>query len=410
MHPDAPRTPEMGGGEGGRVLFVSSHPLDELRSRFARATDAGWGADFADPDHASRLLNGADRWDAMVVDAGCPRAEASLLEAERLRPLIPRLSLARANDHVSARLAWGVLGAIPRGAAWSTIEELLLRARRLHVRIGPAVSAVIGDLNRLPSVPQAYWDLRAATLRDDVNMGEIADIVATDPSLSLRVLSLVNSASFGLRTPVSSIRQAATLLGLNLIRGLLLSAHAFSLFSPRDRDFSILAFQAHALATARLAATLGADLGVADDAFTAGVLHDVGSLVIAVCLHDESMAARSRAAVEKRSVSLVEAELLGTTHAEIGAGLLSRWGLPLSIVEAVANHHAKEKLVAGSAPVLAVLHVAESVLDEHGDVQLDVAFLERQGLSAHLERWQSHADSAVGSRQGRGEPRGGVSP
>jgi HD-like signal output (HDOD) protein len=180
-----------------------------------------------------------------------------------------------------------------------------------------------------------------------------------------------------------------------VLRALALSAHVFGTVEGGGFTQELLdQVQRASYATAWVARKMTRERRAADDAFTAGVVHDVGKIIIAL-----SMPAAMRQIVEDakttgRPFHELEHEALGVTHAEVGAYLLGVWGLPLSIVETAAYHHAPSR--SGSEPngVLAAVHLASGVVDEivsPGNTVLDLAFLERTGHAQDLPAWRAAA-------------------
>jgi HD-like signal output (HDOD) protein len=228
---------------------------------------------------------------------------------------------------------------------------------------------------------------------------DVAKIVERDGAMSAKVLQLVNSAYFGSSQKVSAIRQAVQYLGADLLRGLALSAHVFATADLQTiPGFSLVELQKHALGSGFLAKKFLGDSPEAADAFTAAIVHDVGEIVLAVgmplklgeVLATEKATGRPRIEIER--------EILGATHAEIGAYLLGIWGLPFSIVEAVAHHHDPSRVAEGACEVLAAAHVASALVD-HPEAPVDEAFLARAGFAPKLAGWRKLAREAK-SQQG----------
>jgi HD-like signal output (HDOD) protein len=253
-----------------------------------------------------------------------------------------------------------------------------------------ALRAVVGRLDRLPSSPETYWQLTRVLSDPGANVDAIADVIERDPAMSIKVLQLVNSAFFGLPQPLASIRRAVGYLGVELLRGLALSAHVFSaLETPADTGFSVASSQEESLRAAQLARRFLADGARAEMAFTAALVHDVGKLIIAVALPEQCRAIVAEAKRSARATEVVEREVLGVSHAEVGAFLLGVWGLPFLIVEAVAYHHEPGRVPETPADVLAAVHVADWVASggAAAGLALDHAFLERTGMAAEASRW-----------------------
>jgi HD-like signal output (HDOD) protein len=221
-----------------------------------------------------------------------------------------------------------------------------------------------------------------------------------DMSMTAKMLQLVNSAFFGLRRHVSSPGEAVKLLGLDTIKALVLSMQIFSHFDHQQEGaFALDILWQHSLATStcakRIAQEEQQDRQVVDHAFMAGLLHDVGTLILAANLPDLYRAARVQAQAHGTTVWEAERALLGTTHAEIGAYLLGLWGLPDPIVEALAFHHCPSACPDQHFSPLTAVHIANALVHTEDSpeaggtaVALDSAYVAQLGLSERLSTWR----------------------
>jgi HD-like signal output (HDOD) protein len=158
---------------------------------------------------------------------------------------------------------------------------------------------------------------------------------------------------------VTSIDEAIVFLGVSTLRHLSLTLEVFTTFGgAKCPGVSFEALEQHALLTAKIARKLMSDPGRTEAAFAAGLLHDCGQLVLANRLPAQFSEAVARSRSEGRVLYQVERELLGADHAEVGAYLLGLWGLPHAIVEAVAFHHAEERMTPGNLDVVMAVEVA----------------------------------------------------
>ncbi len=280
-----------------------------------------------------------------------------------------------------------------------SIVEVLERCRLLRDTFASeAIHRVVGRLERLPSVPRTYWALTRAATRRDSSIADFAAVVESDPAMSLKVLQLVNSAFFRSATRVTSIHQAVSFLGIDLLKALALSAHVFRSFEKQALGtFSLEPFQQYSTRVARLAKQFLMRHPSADEAFSAGILHDIGKLVIAVRCPEEFASVSAQMMETFESAGTVERQLLGTSHAEVGGYLLGLWGLPFSTVEAVAYHESPSVLKAPkNVEVVAAVHAADTLLGiltcGEPEERLDVAFLERAGFANDLPLWRALAE------------------
>ena len=392
-----------------RILFVDDeqHVLDGLRDLLFKQRRE-WDMAFALGGEAALGQMQSAPFDVIVSDLRMPGMDgAELLARVKQRfPATTRIVLAghtelRAMERAVA-VAHQFLG---KPCDSETLRVVIERTCTLQALLqDESIRRVVGNIDRLPSVPSTYVELTRAIGGQDASMAEIARIVESDPAMCGKLLQIVNSAYFGLAQRMTSIRQAVSYLGLELLKGLVLNVHVFAAVQVApSAGFSLDALQKHSLRTGRLARQFSKDPKLADDAFTAGVLHDIGKLVLAMCLQ-QRFGQVARAVVEHaRPFHLVEADLLGVTHAEIGAYLLGVWGLPFAVVEAVAHHHAPSRVTGSSFEVVAVVHAAEvlaATLDPDpsepmSDQELDLAALERAGLAGELPRWRALAQKEI---------------
>ncbi len=238
------------------------------------------------------------------------------------------------------------------------------RSLELQQRLAdPSVLTLIESLELLPSPPATILRLNHLLLDADVALDDVANVITSDPALTLKLLQLVNSAYFGLSQRVTSARQAVAFLGVVTVRNLLIAVELIrALQVPRgDLNAAVQEVHQHSLAVAELARSLMSDRPDHQDAFTAGILHDIGMLAVIAGAPDRFVALREEV-VNGGAVKECEQHILGTSHANIGAYLLDHWGVPTSMVEAVARSHDAATLPEPTmAPVHAV-YVAEQVL------------------------------------------------
>jgi putative nucleotidyltransferase with HDIG domain len=200
-----------------------------------------------------------------------------------------------------------------------------------------------------PALPEAAAQVLRATGSERTGAAELARAVERDLKLSEAVLALANSANFRARERLTDCRAAVVRLGIERVRSLVLATSVFRLF-PADRTdrvwgsldprVSPSGLWTHALASAFAAEALARSGGLpAEDAFLAGLFHDLGKLLLARALGGAYRAVLDQ--VEEWTITLEDAEraVLGFSHAKAGAWLLSRWGLSASVVNAVADHH-----------------------------------------------------------------------
>lgn len=205
----------------------------------------------------------------------------------------------------------------------------------------PSLELLLADLRELPALPAAVERLIASLRREDVDVGELANGVAQDQALSARVLRVANSSFYGVRQGVASIHDAIMVLGFRAVSNLVMAASVTGYFRPAgESGLDLEGFWRHSIRAALCARSLArrADLD-AEAGFTAGLLHDLGRLLLATTRPAWHL--QVQADCDARGVTWVEAErqTLGFDHAQIGEALSTRWHFPPEIVQAVALHH-----------------------------------------------------------------------
>jgi putative nucleotidyltransferase with HDIG domain len=273
--------------------------------------------------------------------------------------------------------------------------------RRLLAK--PSVRKLLSGLRTLPSLPSLYLELEAELRSPDASLKSAAAIIASDPSMSAKTLQVINSPFFGLRKEVRDLVQAVTLLGLDAIKGLVLSVQVFSQYRDLpSTGFSVDSLWTHSLRTATLARKLarleGCPDAEAETAFLGGLLHDIGILALIANLRDEYAALLRHSEAIGITATEGERRMFGATHAEVGAYLLGLWGLGDDLVEILAYHHTPAGHHATGFNPLTAVHVANALEYEAGARRaawasgaLDEGYLDQLRLLHRLPAWREIA-------------------
>lgn len=195
----------------------------------------------------------------------------------------------------------------------------------------------------LPTLPEIYTKVSSMLEDENSSVVEIGKIISTDPAISYKILTMVNSAFFGLRNEISSITQAISLLGRFRLKQILIGALMSEIFKGLDsKEFSLHEFWRHSIRTAIISNQLAMYSEYRQEPeilFTAGLLHDVGRLILAAQVPE--VLPRIDKRVEETGWDIIDAELdvIGVPHTDIGAALMLKWGLPDLIWVCVKYHH-----------------------------------------------------------------------
>jgi len=228
------------------------------------------------------------------------------------------------------------------------------------MRSNMRIDQIGGVIKAFPAMPGAALKLLTLADAPDATVQQIEDALRQDPGLTANVLKLANSAYFGIPSKIGSVRQAVMLLGLKRLVQMVVTTCASAVIDRGVPGYDLAAGELwrHSLAVSVAARGLAAALKLpaTDEIFTAGLLHDVGKLILGHFVQ-EDYPEIERALAQGMTFEAAEAAVLGIDHAEIGARVLAQWSLPENIVHAVRWHHAPEKF--GSVDItLDVVHVA----------------------------------------------------
>ena len=383
-----------------RILFVDDDAsvLDAFKNILRKRRNE-WDMVFVVGGLAALAELEKGPFDVVVTDMRMPGMDGAAL-LTRVRDAFPataRIVLSGQSDRDAIVRALPVTHQfINKPCDAATLRNVVERTCKLQTLLqNDTTRSVTGKLNHLPSPPATYLRLTEAMADPNMSSKAIGAIVEEDPAMSAKVLQLVNSAYFGLSRTATSVAEAVTYLGMELLRALTLSTHVFSSGEAAGLSRATLdEVQRSSLATATVAKRMLKKRELANEAFTAGVVHDVGRIVLALAMPEKFQEISELAAGGERSTHELEQELLGLTHAEVGAYLLGVWGLPFSIVETTAFHHQPSGAGVETPDVLAAVHLADAVVataSRAHDLRVDLPFLEGCGLAGELEAWQATA-------------------
>jgi HD-like signal output (HDOD) protein len=388
-----------------RILFVDDEPriLEGLR-RMLRGQRDEWEMVFAEGGEAACAQLATAPFDVIVSDMRMPGIDgAALLKHVREKhPEMVRIILSGQTDNEAAYRAVVVAHQfLSKPCDADTVRQVVTRACELQrLLFDPSLRKLVSSMASLPSLPKTHEKLGQLLASPDVGLQSIARVVEQDMGMSAKILQIVNSSFFGLPQRLSGISAALNYLGLQTIRNLVLSVETFRAFEKDGRcpGFSIDALQSHSLATAHLASRMMPDQQTAQDAFTAGVLHDVGKLILATRMPEAFGKALDLARQERLPIQEAERRTCGVSHADMGAYLLGIWGLPYPIVEAVAFHHEPMKIQPRAFDLVGAVHIANVL---HGEANpgelatiggtvpaLDVEYVRVMNLDEKISAWR----------------------
>lgn len=223
----------------------------------------------------------------------------------------------------------------------------------------PATAALKRDIEKLreiPTLPHIVMKITTMSSNPDSSAEDLGRVIEKDQVLSAKVLRLANSPFYGFPARIASVSHAVVVLGLNVVKGLTLGATAFDMMKAAGME----QLWRHSLGVAMMARILAPRTGLKhpDEVFAAGLLHDLGKVIISVKLPD--LAVQIEQAVRERDLPIrdAEQEVLSLTHTEVNGWLTDVWNLPASLKDPMMFHH--RPTLALTAPLqTAIVHVAD---------------------------------------------------
>jgi len=223
---------------------------------------------------------------------------------------------------------------------------------------------IIERIRSLQGLPASAVQILNMIQDPDIDIGELTKIIEFDPGLTANLLKLANSAYFGMPRKVNSVREAAIRLGTNRISQLVIASAIAPIASKAVKGYDLPAgdLWTHAVAVAIGTEKMGLalNLKLPDHAFTAGLLHDIGKIIMGTFIEVDASPIMQLAFNEGVSFDAAEREILGIDHAEVGSLLLAAWKLPTDITEIVRYHHIPDEAEHGSQ-VLEMVHLANNL-------------------------------------------------
>ena len=371
-----------------------------------------WDLHFANGgEQALELLRGGTEVDVIVTDLHMPGMHGveMLTQVSKMDPEIIRIVLsANLNADDIAPTAGITHQIVAKPCDPDHFRSVLTRAFTLRRRMeNSPVKTSLMQMGTLPSVPVLYWRIMDEINSPSPSIARVAEIVSKDPGMTAKVLKVANTTT-NPQNRVTDIVYATHMIGLENLKSFVLAAELFEKVSndAMSEQFDIDALWQHGLTVGeysmRIAEFQGADKATVDASYTAGLLHDIGLLILATKLPTDFEAVLECARSTGSTLYQAERKTLGVTHAEIGAYLLDLWGLHDNVVKAISHHFFPSgdehdiysfKEDEAFSPLTAVhsanyfCEEAEGTDDEYGKAELDMFYLESLGLGEMVPMW-----------------------
>ncbi len=384
-----------------RILFVVDEPaVRESLVAAAHGYRHDWQVESAGGGEAALSALAEQHADVVIADmqmAGMDGATVLALVHDRCPSTIRIILSGDANPQVLVRASAVAHRFLGKPCAVDQLGALIERSLALRELTDHAAALRAATAaTSLPSSPVLYTQIRQVLSDPAWAPDDVAAVIERDAAMTAKVLQLANSAFFGIGHNVTRVRDAVVYLGVDTIKSLALTAEAFGRLAPVKLDgFSIEEFQSHAMLVGKIASSILPAGHEQQEAMTAGLLHDIGKLVLIA--EDPGRWISITREAQERGVGPheIEQEQQQITHAGTGAYLLSLWGLPDGVVEAVAHHHDPGSFPGLALHPVAAVHIANVIAHQlHPDARdnpppgtLDATFLDGLGLQPRSELW-----------------------
>jgi HD-like signal output (HDOD) protein len=406
-----------------RILIATADPV--TLAEYGRALEKEWSVKLAATPEAALAEMAVHPADVAVADCSLPNANQGVELLDRIHADFPKtIRILLAGELDKERRMADVEGShliLTKPCDTQTLKSAIERALAIDVWLtNDSLRQLVSRLRTFPIVPSLYLEVINALKSPHVTTVEVGGIIAKDMAMMTKLLQVTNSACFGLPRKISDPVEAVGILGFETVKSMVITLKLLSQYDKvKPVYFSIDRLWRHSTEVARIsrriASTQGDDPVLAESAFTAGLMHDLGKLVLASNFDEQYSGAQALGRHQQIPLWEVEKQIFGASHGEIGAYLLGLWGMPLDLVEAAALHHCPSRGLAKRFTPLTAVHVADALFyeakpDKEGfvPVQIDKAYLAELELSDRLPLWREMVltpESAAGQPHAKaGQP------
>jgi HD-like signal output (HDOD) protein/CheY-like chemotaxis protein len=369
-----------------RLMFVDDDPLiREALRRTMYGMRHEWSMRFSGGGPEALKELSSEPADVVISDMHMPEMDGAelLAEVKRLYPQAIRFILSgRSETESIIRATRSAHRYLSKPCDAAALKAAIARAMHLRELLNnDSLAALVGSVDTLPTPPMTYMLLRDSLRDADAGLTEVVNILQKDVGLTSKVVKLANSAYFGSRPPVQSLERAVSTVGTDAISALVLGKELYDTHTALAHGFSLERLGEHSFEVAAWARALalheGLAQGVAERAFLAGVLHDVGRLVFAM----------RKTPAPSDGPSEVEVH-----HAAAGAYLLGLWAFPEAIAEAVLWHHLPSGCGESELGLAGLVHIADLLAHERDPHSAsprapEPGYLESLGMTDRWPTW-----------------------
>jgi len=383
------------------VLFVDddANVLQGLR-RMLRPFRDEWYTAFANTGEAALTLLEKEYYDVIVSDTKMPGMNGVelLREAQQRYPGMIRIGLSgHSDEELALQSTKTTHQQLAKPCNAETLRQVLSKAIELRDKVvNDSLTQIITTIDSLPVRPEFYQQITETMEMSEGSLHDVADIISRDIAMMAKILQLVNSAFFGLARYVESIHEAVSFLGYDVLRSLVLNIEIFRQFETKKPNLNLDELWDESIRIGAIAKHIAVKAGLEkkdqDYAQMAGMLHDIGVLMLASYYPDEYSRVDTALKKTSQNICVIEKQIFGCSHMEIGAYLLGLWGLPDPIIDTVAYHHYPLRHPSREISSTTAVYIA-NILDAritHNvcHAQIDAHYLDVFNLNQQIEEWE----------------------
>jgi putative nucleotidyltransferase with HDIG domain len=400
---DSSQSQAMTSDSKANILFVDDEQpvLNALRRSLHHYRNE-WQMHFVNSGRQALALMEQQRFDVIITDMTMSQMNGSSLlsEVRERYPDTIRIMLSgNADTEVILNNAQSIHIFLSKPAPTELITSTIQRAITLQTYLSePRLIDLVSSIGVLPSLPELYNKITDEMRTENSSLALVGELIAKDIGITTKILQLVNSPFFGLQREVSSAAHAVSYLSINIVRNLVLASELFENFKDAGIDVATIErLWKHAHTVSNLAVEIARQEGLPEadcnTAFTAGLLHDIGKLVLQ--LHcPECYEKVEQLMAGGASGIAAEQQIFGAHHGAVGAYLISLWGLPTLLVESIFFHHELQPLGNTSVTAAMCVYLANSFINEqHGaPPSIDQQLLDSGQAAEKIAPWRQLAD------------------
>jgi putative nucleotidyltransferase with HDIG domain len=352
------------------ILVAQQHSQDQNFARTVLSQLGGFRV--AEAQSASGIVRALQvNPDIILVD---PAIKGDFIKAVELMRRMPKLNhvgiavLSGDCEGVERCVGKGFNGYIMKPYTpellLASVWQIMSKAPPLPGDGSPAKLEIeLDKIEGLPTLPTVYAEVEALCKDPNVDADKLAKVIETDPSITMKLLKLSNSAFFGFKREIRAIKDSVALLGNETVQQAVLSISVFEALKDQDESAGLdkKEFWRHSAATGSIVRFICKKMRVQrEDAFTSGILHDVGKVILDSLFAQFYKTVFEAIDVKKMHILEAEESTLGVVHTKLGQELAQSWGIPERLIEAIAYHH-DPNVAELDCELASLVHIADAV-------------------------------------------------